>query len=190
MAIALAASLILAPPARTTSPAPPEEPAAPRTEPVASGSAGSERPAGVAAADEPAPEPETHRDGSTQTSSADASSSAGPAFVPYPAFPTSWRPSVVGIEDPDFALDVRCYAVWVLSRVGGERQWTGIHCGVDINAWQGIIALNGGHFGGIRWRRGADYQDAKRVWLAECGKHKVTGPPKTYWWPPKPPPHC
>ena len=45
--------------------------------------------------------------------------------------------------------------MWKFS--SGKPNWKGIHWGFERAAYDGIIRLNGGSFGGLRWKRADSY---------------------------------
>ena len=65
----------------------------------------------------------------------------------------------------------RFYCVWKLS--SGSPEWKGIHWGPGRTAYEGILRLNGGHFGGLRWKRADSYLEATPLYeskRAESGE--------------------
>ena len=81
---------------------------------------------------------------------------------------------LVGLEPTEVQLipgaEVRWYAVW---SVPGQSQAVvaGIHWGQDTRAYSSILQLNGGHFGGIRWRRCDDRATAQSTFEAEAQRY-------------------
>ena len=82
----------------------------------------------------------------------------------------------VEVREPTAAelLDtsVRWYAVWKYCSSG--IQWPGIHFGKDKAAYAGLIQLNGGSFGGLKWKRVSSHSEARAKFLAEAPKYGVT----------------
>ena len=54
---------------------------------------------------------------------------------------------------PEELLDttVRYYAVWKFSSSGAS--YPGVHLGKERSAYEGLLKLNNGNFGGLKWRR-------------------------------------
>ena len=81
---------------------------------------------------------------------------------------------LVGLEPTEVQLipgaEVRWYAVW---SVPGQSQETiaGVHWGQDTRAYSSILQLNGGHFGGIRWRRCDNRAAAQATFSAEAHRY-------------------
>ena len=82
--------------------------------------------------------------------------------------------------------DVRFYAVWALCRASGDRQWAGVHGSRGTNSYSGLLLLNGGSFGGLRWRRAASLAAASALWEAEAPGKRIEHPIRFYQWEPKP----
>ena len=62
--------------------------------------------------------------------------------------------------------DVRWYAVWVIPGDNHHR-FSGIHWGIDLTAYAGILSLNHNRFEGIRFRRFGSLNSAREGYLAE-----------------------
>ena len=81
---------------------------------------------------------------------------------------------LVGLEPTEVQLipgaELRWYAVW---SVPGHSQAVvaGIHWGQDTRAYSSILQLNGGHFGGIRWRRCDNRAAAQSTFEAEAHRY-------------------
>eukprot|EP00438_Fugacium_kawagutii_P028451 Skav206775 [mRNA] locus=scaffold1075:41022:41546:+ [translate_table: standard] len=67
--------------------------------------------------------------------------------------------------------DIRWYAVWKVP--GCASDLAGVHWGKETCAYFGLLTLNGGNFGGIRWRRYNSLESAQAGFLEEAEKHKV-----------------
>ena len=68
--------------------------------------------------------------------------------------------------------DRRWYVVWA---VQGSDRWAGLHTGLRPQAYQGLFALAGGNFGGLRWRRAdgcgeglAEFRGQRGFWDREA----------------------
>ena len=94
----------------------------------------------------------------------------------------SERPWVPRVVSRDEALgyparldgaELRCYAVWSFCHQEGGTAWAGVHCGRGKAAYAGILSLNGGSIGGLRWTREADVRATEQEWIARAGKHAV-----------------
>ena len=109
------------------------------------------------------------------------------AFVPWTPQGIS-RCIALGCPAVAAGGELRCYAVWSLCKRSGDRQWAGVHLGRSRTAYEGLLLLNGGSFGGLAWRREANVEAAERRWLSEAERHKLD--PKHirfFFWQPKPP---
>ena len=91
-------------------------------------------------------------------------------------------PVEIGQGSHEFTSTTRFYAVWSLSKAGGGREFSGVHAGEGTEAYKGLIALNGGSWGGIRWRRFGSYDEAITGFIAERAKHKFSGDPTVWQW--------
>ena len=76
---------------------------------------------------------------------------------------------------------LRFYCVWVFSRAGEGRRWSGVHAGVGTVAYQGILGLNGG-IGGLRWKRKGTLEEARAKYSEEAPRHRCYGPRSIYFW--------
>ena len=56
----------------------------------------------------------------------------------------------------------RFYCAWKFS--SGSPDWKGIHWGLELAAYEGIRRLNGGHFGGLEWKRADSYLGAVELY--------------------------
>ena len=119
-----------------------------------------------------------------------AAAEAGPEEEPAPEYPADARglqwPSRVAVFDqvPPFGGDARFYAVWRFSGNAAPTPGTllGVHASFGTVAYQGLLALNGGSFGGLRWRRYPDIEEVVRSWKREAPTFKLVGEPPFYWW--------
>ena len=103
-----------------------------------------------------------------------------------------WRPERVGSSDEvkqlsrTLPVEARHYAVWGLAGAN-SRAWAGVHSGHHPDPYDGVIRLNGGNWGGLRWRRCPTCEEAVVAWLREAHKHPgVPVHPPLYWWGPRP----
>ena len=139
----------------------------------------------VASTLEPAAEPPPAPAALEQPS---ASEGGQPNVEPAAASPAarasqeSERPWVPRVVSRDEALgyparldgaELRCYAVWSFCHQEGGTAWAGVHCGRGKAAYAGILSLNGGSIGGLRWTRKADVRATEQEWIARAGKHAV-----------------
>ena len=165
--------------------------------PAASGAAAS---SSVGSA-EPAPEPEAEgwvyvADAEPAASSSAAAASAAPAAAPPAVVPTAaapvavplpepWEPRVeplsIGLHDGARGEGFRYYAVWSLSSVGEGKRWAGVHVGEGSRAYRGLLTLNGGHFGGLRFRRNDTLEQVVAAFWAEAPRWKLSKLNVWFW---------
>lgn len=79
-------------------------------------------------------------------------------------------PSEAGVDES--AREVRWYAVWSIPGHSGAII-AGIHWGQGVDAYANILHLNGGQFGGIKWRRGNSKEDAQAIFEREAHRFRV-----------------
>ena len=65
--------------------------------------------------------------------------------------------------------DFRWYTVWGVA--AGRPAWVGVHCGPRRSAYDGLLRLNGGSFGGLRFKRLASHQAAKRLYITKTERN-------------------
>ena len=74
----------------------------------------------------------------------------------------------------------RFYCVWKFS--SGSPDWKGIHWGFERAAYDGIRRLNGGHFGGLRWKRADSYLGAVALYNSKRTEfEEAEGDPINYY---------
>ena len=75
---------------------------------------------------------------------------------------------------PEELLDttVRYYAVWKFSSSGAS--YPGVHFGKERSAYEGLLKLNNGNFGGLKWRRVLCFARARATFSAEATRHGIT----------------
>lgn len=77
--------------------------------------------------------------------------------------------------------DIRYYCVWSLP---GHPEVTGVHWGRGKKAYAGLIALNNGTFGGLKWKRCDSWGTACDTFDNEKGKHRLAGANLfCFYWP-------
>ena len=64
--------------------------------------------------------------------------------------------------------DFRCYCVWGFS--AGGCDWKGVHCGPGRSAYDGIVRLNSGSIGGLRFKRLDSLQASKELYITKMEK--------------------
>ena len=67
---------------------------------------------------------------------------------------------------------VRYYAVWKFSSSGAS--YPGVHFGKETSAYEGLLKLNNGNFGGLKWRRLPCLAQARAKFSAEARRHGIT----------------
>ena len=87
-------------------------------------------------------------------------------------------PSIQELENPG----LRFYCVWSFAK--GAVSWPGVHWGLGNTAYQGLIRLNNGSFGGLRWKRTRTYEAARELFNQEKAKHGLghTTATSDYHW--------
>ena len=73
-------------------------------------------------------------------------------------------------ELPD--TTVRYYAVWKFSSSGAS--YPGVHFGKERSAYEGLLKLNNGNFGCLKWRRVPCFARARATFSAEATRHGIT----------------
>jgi hypothetical protein len=116
----------------------------------------------AAEAPEPAPEPE-------EEDAAEGFEVVREAGAPRTE-PVLQRPSDEDCQNRTF----RVYAV--ISVPGLEVSSCGIHWSWGKGAYDGVLALNGGHFGGIQWKRQPNLTAAIAFLQSECQRKHLPVP--------------
>jgi hypothetical protein len=104
-----------------------------------------------------------------------------PAPVVAPALPPPGferrPPSLPELEGGD----LRFYIVF---SIRGETELAGLHWSRGTSAYRALIALNGGNFGGLKWRRHSDYKQALQAYQDEKDRHRLDTalPVQYYYW--------
>ena len=80
-------------------------------------------------------------------------------------------PTAEDILRRDLAGGFRVYCVWTIR---GNTDLAGIHWGYGSTAYSGILQTNGGHLGGISWKREASVEAAQARFKAEAGSKGVS----------------
>ena len=188
LAAAIAASLVLDTPPTATSST--QTGAAPSGDAVPEDTAGPDVSAGSSScrAGEPAPEPSVAAEREPEPPAVATEGPPTPRSFRTAAAPAAWLPLDIGRQSLDISRGIRVYSVWRLSAAGGGTQWAGIHAGLQTDAYYGLLALNQGNFGGIAFQRCADVDAAERIWLRERHRWNFSGPPRLFWWDPRPHP--
>jgi hypothetical protein len=70
----------------------------------------------------------------------------------------------------------------VVWRIRSSADYAGIHIGSGTTAYDGIIGLAGGSIGGIKFRRAYSIVEARLMYVAEAGRHRVQPEPALYEW--------
>jgi hypothetical protein len=73
----------------------------------------------------------------------------------------------------------RFYVVW---RIRSSAEYAGIHVGEGTAAYDGIINVAGGAIGGVKFRRVYSFAEARLVYTAEAGLHRVSITPALFEW--------
>lgn len=69
--------------------------------------------------------------------------------------------------------DLRLYIVWQIPGCNPPQLYAGLHWGLDRCGYQGILELNGRHFGGIKWQRVFSIARGRELFLQEAPRHQV-----------------
>ena len=121
-----------------------------------------------------------------------AAADAGPEEEPVPDpdlgglfLGVQW-PQLLAADQPfpEATGEVRFYTVWRFSgnAVPAPGRLLGIHASVGASAYAGLIALNGGHFGGLRFRRLPSLAEARRRFASEAPSFNLPIDARLYWW--------
>ena len=73
------------------------------------------------------------------------------------------KPETCIIFDWEYCI----YVVWRVPLADNPLQFRGLHWGLGIRAYAGILRLNQGTFGGIKWRRCNSLELAERLFREE-----------------------
>ena len=71
------------------------------------------------------------------------------------------RPTAAEESQTDF----RWYCVWGFST--RDPNQVGVHCGLRRSAYDGLLRLNGGGLGGLKFKRLASYQAARKFYITK-----------------------
>lgn len=71
--------------------------------------------------------------------------------------------------------ELRLYVVWSIPGCNPPQRFAGLHWGIDRIGYAGILTLNSGHFGGIKWQRVFSIARGRELFLQEAHRHQVEG---------------
>ena len=80
--------------------------------------------------------------------------------------------------------ELRFYVVWSVPRYDGPLDLTGLHAGLDGEAYTALLRANEWHFRGLAFRRVSSLAEGRTVFLAEANRHRL-GAERAgviYWW--------
>lgn len=69
--------------------------------------------------------------------------------------------------------ELRLYIVWQIPGCNPPQLYAGLHWGFDRCGYQGILELNGRHFGGIKWHRVYSIARGRELFFQEAPRHRV-----------------
>ena len=90
-----------------------------------------------------------------------------PVFAEFPGDNLAVRRNPVDQAIDWENTEYRIYVVWRIPLADNPLQFRGLHWGLGIRAYAGILRLNQGTFGGIRWRRCNSLELAERLFREE-----------------------
>eukprot|EP00438_Fugacium_kawagutii_P002833 Skav214119 [mRNA] locus=scaffold1185:500671:507540:- [translate_table: standard] len=89
------------------------------------------------------------------------------AIAEFPGDNLAIRRNRVAADIDWGTTQLRIYAVWRIPLAENPLQFRGVHWGFDTVAYSGILRLNQGTFGGIRWQRCGSLELAEQRFRAE-----------------------